>query len=216
MVFELNTDLDNVNFFIVDDNILPELTTEDIESFFEGIDEEDEEFLLMQENNEEMSLFEQLPKENAQKTIPPASKTNVFNEKRPKGGQRTMESPPATIKETITKTSKTSEEVFREIMDIVDILSEDEEQLEKSFEQLKGMDAEQFRNRMKVYFKEFPEFEEHLTKNLQNSDSLSDLLDRMEEKYPEFKSVFKDSLIQEKLSQRSSDEEPKKKQPLKK
>ena len=97
MVFELNTDLDNVNFFIVDDNILPELTTEDIESFFEGIDEEYEEFLLMQENSEEMSLFEQLPKENAQKTIPPASKTNVFNEKGPKGGQR----PPQLNKEKI-------------------------------------------------------------------------------------------------------------------
>ena len=69
-----------------------------------------------------------------------------------------MESPPATITETITKKGRTTDEVFKEIMDIVDILSDDEEQLEKSFEQLKGMDAEQFRNRMKVYFKEFPEF----------------------------------------------------------
>ena len=286
VVFEPNTDLDNVNFIIADDNIFPELTTEDIESIFEGIDEEDEEFRLKQENSDEMSVFEQVAKENAKKTKPPASKTNVFNEKGPKGGQRphpqtnnknpqyqkqqkrqpthhnTQQTSKTSIpnqnfqkdfenpakqpnneirkdqenptkyqhqrindppQETNTKTrneptkkSRTTDDVFREIMDIVEILSEDEEQLEKSFEQLKGMDAEQFRKRMKIYFKEFPEFEEHLTKNLQNSDSLSELLDRMEEKYPEFKAVFKDSLIQEKLSSRSSDEEPEKKQPFRK
>ena len=52
---------------------------------------------FLQENSEEMSLFEQLPKKNAEKAIPPASKTNVFNEKGPKGGQR----PPQLNKEKI-------------------------------------------------------------------------------------------------------------------
>lgn len=282
VVFEPNTDLDNVNFIIADDDIVSELTIEDIESIFEGIDEEDEEFLLMQENNDEVSLLERMEQENAQKNKPPGSKTNTFNEKGPKGGQRTAETnnknpklqnqqkrqpiqhntqetsktthqtlqkiqenfakqpnnenrkvqenpikyqqqhqrikdePELIVHELSSKTtmkSRTSDEVFSEI---IDILNEDEEQLEKSFKLLKGMDADQFRKRMKVYFKEFPEFEEHLTKNLQNSESLSELLDRMEEKFPEFKAVFKDSLIQEKLTQRTTNEEPEKKQPFKK
>jgi len=60
---------------------------------------------------------------------------------------------------------------------------------------------------MKIYFKEFPEFEEFLTKNLKDSDSLIDLLNKIEKKFPEFKAVFKNSLIQSKMKKLSHENE---------
>ena len=109
-------------------------------------------------------------------------------------------------KELSTEKTRSSEDIYQEILEMVEILG-DEKQLLKNFENLKGLELENLKKEMKIYFKEFPEFEEFLTKNLKDSDSLIDLLNKIEKKFPEFKAVFKNSLIQSKMKKLSHENE---------
>jgi len=204
VVFDPNTDIDNICFYLADANV--DITSEQLESLIEGIEDEDD-FLL----NEEKNDIKENIKENIEENIKEKPKTlNRDSKETPKIQQKTTNNIGQNAndpkKELSTEKTRSSEDIYQEILEMVEILG-DEKQLLKNFENLKGLELENLKKEMKIYFKEFPEFEEFLTKNLKDSDSLIDLLNKIEKKFPEFKAVFKNSLIQSKMKKLSHENE---------
>ena len=192
VVFDPNTDIDNICFYLADANV--DITSEQLESLIEGIEDEDD-FLLNEEKNDIKEKPKTLNRDSKETPKIQQKTTNNI-------GQNANDPK----KELSTEKTRSSEDIYHEILEMVEILG-DEKQLLKNFENLKGLELENLKKEMKIYFKEFPEFEEFLTKNLKDSDSLIDLLNKIEKKFPEFKAVFKNSLIQSKMKKLSHENE---------
>lgn len=240
VTFEENTDIDNVYFAFEETDAKP---TVSLKSLVEGIEEDELEGLAEDEGEtaaaeqsegKEGMQREDVKGENVEKQEGNMEKEETKkedpkrqNKEDPKKQQNKEELAGKTGRREEnrveskgkgnkkTEPSKKLDDFFQEIMDVVEILNNERELLSR-FADLTPSERQALSKEMRRYIKEFPELEPALENAEEDPEGLLEVLDRVEERFPEFRVILKDLLIRtqkpkREREQKTEDERPRKK-----
>lgn len=207
VIFEGNTDLDNV-YFALEEETTPQMTSKQlIEELLGGMEEDlESEFIESNVDSDGPLSHPKKPSESPLKKEKEGTSGRKTSEKIPNNAKTSQK---ARIDPKKEAKMKIATDFFEQVMEMVDLITDEQTTL-RSFKELDEHELENLKKDLREYMKDFPEFEEYLENAEKDPELLLDLLDELEEKYPEIKAVFKDSLMKSKQKKGEKGDEEKK------